>query len=346
MFSSQAAILIPNLVNTDKFGLLSASLTAGSWSRINCAVKSVSLFASSTNSQISWPLSSDFLGSYINWAFRLKGLRSSTISAYISALKTIHLLKGLDSSSCNCFLVKSLIRGASNLEIYNSLARSSRKVFTLPALKILGHQLAISDFPKDWIQVVWAACCCAFFGSLRIGEIIPLSSSGFLPQESLLWKDVSFVSKDHVILHIKCSKARTKGGESVDLFSFPGHGCCPVKALSLLKASHPPTLRFSSLPVFASPSGSLLTASQLNSIIRSLLKSHLGDDSSSFSCHSFRAAIPSLLAQHPELASSDMIMGWGRWKSSAYLSYTRLRSSQRRKVFAKIADILNLPRRA
>ncbi len=257
-FSPYAAFLFPELVNSDTFALISASQSLGSWKKINCACKSIMSYATADSKSLSWPLSPSFLHSYINWAFNNKGLRSGTVSAYVSALKTIHNLKGLDSSACSSFFVKSLIRGAENLEIYNQLARSSRRVFSLQALKVLGHEIASSNWSKDWIKLVWAACCCAFFGSLRLGEILPSSESSFISREVLLWRDVFFASKDHVILHIKCSKARAKGGETVDIFSFPGHGCCPVKALLSLRSSHPPSLNLDQ-PVFMSSSGRILT---------------------------------------------------------------------------------------
>ncbi len=104
----------------------------------------------------------------------------------------------------------------------------------------------------------------------------------------------------------------------------------------------PPSLSLDQ-PVFMSSSGSVLTTAKFNKIIKSMLSLSLGDHGSLFSCHSFRAAIPAALAQHPDIASSDMIMGWGRWKSSAYMSYTRLKSAQRKLVFSKIANILNSP---
>ena len=125
----------------------------------------------------------------------------------------------------------------------------------------------------------------------------------------------------------------------VDIFRFPGHGTCPVKsiiALRKLSVNNGPDC-----PVFGFDSGKNLTLNILNSSIRTLLESHLGPESAHFSGHSFRAAIPAVLAKYPEHSSSDEIMGWGRWKSSAYLLYTRLKADQRRKIFDKISTMLN-----
>ena len=135
-------------------------------------------------------------------------------------------------------------------------------------------------------------------------------------------------------------KNRTTGGDFVDVLSFPGHNVCPVKSLYAL--SNLSQCKGPDQPVFKFDTGLNLTLRKLNSSIRELLEPTLGPDSRLFTGHSFRAAIPAVLAKHPELSSSDEIMGWGRWKSSAYLSYTRLKEDQRRKIFGKITNILNM----
>jgi hypothetical protein len=76
-------------------------------------------------------------------------------------------------------------------------------------------------------------------------------------------------------------------------------------------------------------------------MVRSLLKPRIGKSSLQLACHSFRGGIPSALASHPELAKDNHIMGWGRWSSSAYLIYTRLRLSQKLKIYEKITSVLN-----
>ena len=87
---------------------------------------------------------------------------------------------------------------------------------------------------------------------------------------------------------------------------------------------------------------SFLTKTRVNSMLPQLLSPHLGPDSCEISGHSFRAAIPAVLARHPDVANSSDIMGWGRWKSQAYLSYTRLKLRQKKDAFSKITNLLNL----
>ena len=58
------------------------------------------------------------------------------------------------------------------MEIYKSSKSRLRLVMTLDTLKILGHEIAKTNWDTMNKQVVWAASCLAFFGSCRIGEIL------------------------------------------------------------------------------------------------------------------------------------------------------------------------------
>jgi hypothetical protein len=87
------------------------------------------------------------------------------------------------------------------------------------------------------------------------------------------------------------------------------------------------------------PNGKFFTPSKLNECIRSLLTPLLGPAANNFSSHSFRAGIPAALADNPELAGQAAIMGWGRWSSDAYKTYTRLKYNQRKETFSKISNL-------
>jgi hypothetical protein len=76
--------------------------------------------------------------------------------------------------------------------------------------------------------------------------------------------------------------------------------------------------------------------------VRSLLKRRIGPVANQLACHSFRGGIPSALASFPEIANDNHVMGWGRWSSSAYLLYTRLKLSQKLKIYEKIANVLEM----
>ena len=225
------------------------------------------------------------------------------------------------------------------MEIYSGEANATRKVMTLSLLKLMGHEISKTNWTENSKLTVWAAFTMAFFGCFRMGEILPENENSFSPDDTLLWQDLKFKSPSHILVHIKTPKSRLPRGEYVDIFSFIRHSVCPVAALSCLRDSLGSPVPES--PVFKFSTGVCFTRRQVNSLIPQLLRPHIGQEAENVSGHSFRAGIPAALANHPELASSSDIMGWGRWRSDAYHTYTRLKEEQKRTTFSKISDILN-----
>jgi hypothetical protein len=268
----------------------------------------------------------------------VKGLKTSSIKIYLASLETLHVVRAESASVFQHKLVKIHLRGAANLELYKAPAKATRKVMSLPLLKLLGHEIASVGWQEDSRRVVWSAACLAFFGALRMGEILSPREGSFCPEETLLWRDVKQIDEGHLLIHLKMTKARSKEGDFVDIFSFKDPSLCPVAALRGLKQCMGGGRDAD--PVFKFKSGLCLSTGKFTELVRALLASHLGKESQEISGHSFRPAIPSELAKFPEMSSSEEIMGWGRWESKAYLSYTRLKSLQKRKIFAKIESIL------
>lgn len=209
---------------------------------------------------------------------------------------------------------------------------------TLPILKILGHALAKSDWSDHSKIVVWSACCVGFFGSFRFGELLSSKKDSFNAFETLVWKDIRFVDGNSIMIHNKIPKTRTASGEFVSLFEFSGHNCCPVTAIKCLKKLSNPDQES---PVFKFENGSFLTKDLMNVYIVHFLKPHLGNEASSYSCRSFRAALPSALAAHPILENDVSIKRWGRWNSNAFERYTRLSHKAKRELFCKFTSALN-----
>jgi hypothetical protein len=320
-----------------------ASITAGSWKKHNSAMSCLCSYEKAVGGDISWPLSPAIVCGFAAWALSDKDLKPSTVRSYISSIAAVHELRGLNSAPCSDPLVKRVLKGAENLSFYKSISSDSRKVMTLPLLKLLGHEISKTSWTSDSKQVFWSACVTAFFGSFRFGELLSPTEWGFNKDETLLWSDVK-LSSESVLIHVKVSKSRGVQGEYIDLFPFPGHNCCPVKSLLLLRKtclSRCNVTNFISQPVFAFSSGKLLTSRKLNEMLEILLKPHLGQQAALIQGHSFRAALPSAMANNPDMAGVEDIKSWGRWSSDSFKLYTRLKLNQKRNIFDKITSILN-----
>jgi hypothetical protein len=150
---------------------MAASKSSSSWNRHYSAIRCLEQFIVVTNSPLYWPVSKTLLRSFVQWALHKKQLNPSTVRQYLS--DTVHHLKDLDTGNFNDFFVKSMIKGAGNLALYNSISSQARLVMTLPLLKILGHEIAACSWAENSRRVFWTACCVAFFGSFRMGEILP-----------------------------------------------------------------------------------------------------------------------------------------------------------------------------
>jgi hypothetical protein len=72
-------------------------------------------------------------------------------------------------------------------------------------LKIIGHEIAKSSWSRNNKLVFWAAYCVVFFGSFRLGELLPAEDSASNP-ENLKWNQVSFTQKKSVIINIRFPK--------------------------------------------------------------------------------------------------------------------------------------------
>jgi len=234
------------------------------------------------------------------------------------------------------------MRGGTNLRLTRGEASSSkRRVMTVPLLRIIGHNLTKTGWSKVTVQSVWAASLVAFFGTFRMGELLAPHQSAIDGSSTLTWAGIKFREDGSILVHIKMPKMGTEEGEFVDLFPFSDRSICPVLALRKQKLRQEEAgLGFSRDPVFALGRGKFLTVAKLNSILRILLKDQVDFKRDLVSCHSFRAGLPSLIAKHPELMSSEDIKGWGRWSSEAYQRYTRLRLDQKKTIFNKIARIV------
>jgi hypothetical protein len=262
----------------------------------------------------------------------------------LSNLSTAHELKEFGRVSCFQPLTKRVLKGAENLGFNSSIAKNSRKVMTLPLLKLLGHEIAKSSWSPYNKQVFWTACVTAFFGSFRFGEILAPSEWAYNQHETLLWSDVN-ITEESVLIHVKISKNRSQGVEHIDLFPFDSHNCCPVRCLTRLQRlsmAKTDGRLVDREPVFRFDSGKLLTSEKLNTTLELLLRPHLGAQARDIQGHSFRAAILSAMANNPNLASDEEIKSWGRWNSGSFKLYTRLRLNQKRSIFDKITAILNL----
>jgi hypothetical protein len=317
-----------------------ASAAENTWKKHNSAWQCVLKFSKVTETPIVWPMDNKFLCDFAAWALKEKGLMPSSVTSYLSSLSTIHELKGFKNHNCLTTLAKKVIQGAQNLRFYTNIYKCTRKVMTLPLLKLIGHEIAKTTWSENSKQVIWTACVTGFFGSFRLSEILAKNEWSFNKTETLLWSDIKFTGPDSVLIHVTVEKSRNSKGAYIDLFKFSGHNCCPVSSLKLLHELSKSAVK-NDKPVFSFDSGKLLTAEALVTCVRDLLRPHIGDEVEGIQGHSFRAGLPAAMADCPDIANNDDVKSWGRWNSNSFMLYTRLKFHMRQAIFEKIMSMYN-----
>lgn len=339
-------VLALNLQKADPIAELykdtvNSSVSKATWAKYSSGCKAFECFEAFNRTSYSWPLSIETCRHFVLWCAQERKLQTSSIKTYLSALKFAHHIKGLSSAHLDNDAILSLMFKGLTHKALSTAKSSTRRVMTFPLLLSLGHKIASSTWDPLSKQVIWTAAVVAFFGSTRLGEILASEDKAFSPSSDLTWADVQLTPSNSFLIRIKQPKSGEKEGEYVDIFAFSGYNCCPVKALKKLKDLQISAGVFDpKKPVFTFASGAFLTPSRFNCILSTLLADICVPGVDTISCHSFRAGIPSLLSTFPDLATSDLIKGWGRWASDCYTRYTRLQLPQRERIFSKIASAL------
>jgi len=256
----------------------------------------------------------------------------------------LHRLRGFQEIDSQDNIVSMMLKGADHLILSaQTQPYNNRRAMTLPLLRHFGHMLSTSDWHPAKRQCLWTAGLLAFFGTIRMGELLSPTEKQFDTTCTLTWGDIHYRDEDDsFLIHLKIPKTAPKQGEFVDIFKFPKFGCCPVAALKKHRVRQLELGKGGRKdPVFTLPEGKLATTSMFNSSLKILMKDICDFQINSISGHSFKAGVPSELNRHPELLSQDDIKGWGRWNSDAYQRYTRLHLDQKKSIFQRITAVLN-----
>jgi len=329
----------------DQFSsILNTAISRATWAKYSSGYNAFTCFEEHSGKKYTWPLSAEIWRAFIIWCHYERKLAYNSILTYLSALKFVHSIQGMPYNHLTEDKLSSLLlSGIKHVCTTHYTKPNTRRVMTFPLLLFLGRKIADTDWPALDKQVVWTACLTAFFGTTRLGEILASAENSFSPASDLLWSDIRCSSSNSLLIHLRQPKSGMPGGEKVDLFEFPGFQCCPVKALRNLRQKQIQAgMTDESLPVFRFSSGKNLTRDLLNRTLSTLLSDICLPGKDTVTCHSFRAGIPSTLSMFPDLVTSDMIKGWGRWQTDCYKLYTRLSLLEKEQIFGKIKQALYL----
>ncbi len=313
--------------------MFSASLAKGTWAKYRSVLKLYGKFSTEQNLGKNWPDTEEKFLSFILWCLETRRLSADSLSGYLSALRTMSTMAGLEAPSSSR-AQKLLLKGAKNSQ---NPKKQQSDPFTFQTLKAAKKALEKKKWRDANKTVIWACLSAGYFGSFRAGELLLKNKDDFDRSSDLAWKDIKFEGKHLASITVK--KPKTGGIQEVDLFEYPDKTLCPVYALRKLKKKQIKDGTYQpSQGVFKFESGKMLTVSGLSKTIKKLLRK-TEFRNKKISAKSLRSGFPSDLESLPEDFCDAHIKIWGRWKSSAYQIYMKKDRKQREWIFKKFCQL-------
>ena len=253
----------------------------------------------------------------------LAGLAYTSIKVYFSAIGNLHTAHSLHDAYRQALTprLEQVLRGIKREQCSTHTTR-----IRLPITAEIMHQIyaVLARAPVEYQNIMlWAACCTAFFGFLRVGEMTIPNQNAYDSNVHLSLQDVALDSRitpSIVWITIKQSKTDPfRRGVKLCL-GRTDSVVCPVKALLnylAIRGSSPGCL-------FILKDQTPLTRDRFKTFLSSTLRT-AGLDDSNYNTHSFRigaattAKVVGIADVHIQLL--------GRWRSSAYQGYIRTPTS-------------------
>ena len=258
-------------------------------------------------------------------------LSYSTIQVYLSAVRYSHITTR-GSTTRRTPKLNYVLKGIRKTCAINHQPRE-RLPITFPIMERL--HTVLSRHPGNYKDImIWAACCLAYFGLLRVSEFTTSSPDHFDSSIDLLLSDVALdnrTSPTTIQITLKQSKNDQFRTGSTICLGKTNHAVCPVEALVQYLAIRGGT----SGPLFILPNNQSLTRASFSSAINKAFQ-ELHMDHRQFNTHSFRIGAATSAKQAG--VSDSHLKALGRWRSDAYLKYVRLSPKDLAKLSKSLAS--------
>ena len=317
------------------------SLAKGTWSAYSTAYRHIEACQEDTGEHISFPMTTNDVLLFTTWLLTVRQVKAKSAEVYLSALRQIHLIKGLVIPILRPDIVKTILQGAKHMDtVRNRLENKPKRLpVTENMMKMIKLEFCNQGFTYKKMRLIWAVCSISFFGGTRIHELLSRNEGSFDPAFTLLWRDVQLkevrIGKDNekiITIKIKSPK-EDRIGKEIIIDIYASHGLlCPVKALEKWLKTKPPAE--AGKPAFRDENGVPLTGRKLNEILKKCLSNHIDYEDGYVTSHSFRAGIASLMGSMGY--SDSQIKAIGRWSSSAFETYIKLPRTKRAEMARNI----------
>ena len=248
------------------------------------------------------------------------GLKHRTIKAYLSAIRHLHICEGAgDPFQPAHQRLQYILKGVKKCEAEQAVPEKQRLPITshiLRAIKRVWEPLAADPD----IVMLWAACCVAFFGFLRIGEMSVPDNDSYDPAVHLSRQDIALDdASSPSVVRVRIKQSKTDPfSKGIDLYlGKTSSDLCPVAALLNYLAVRSKV----DGPLFMFKDGRSLTRQRFVVKVRGALQKS-GLDKGKYCSHSFRIGAATTAAARG--LEDSVIKTLGRWRSLAYLQYVKI----------------------
>lgn len=253
-----------------------------------------------------------------------EGLRHRTIKSYMAGVRHLHIQEGLGDPFLPALpRLHYVLRGVKRSQGGDNPSGRERLPITPHLLRRIKAVWDVQASNPDFMML-WAACCIAFFGFMRAGELTVPSETGFDASVHLAWGDVAVDDPSSpAVLSVKLKASKTDPfRQGVTLYiGKTSSDICPVSAMLaylLVRGSI-------AGPLFMYRDGRPLTRQRFVTAVRQALES-AGVQAARYAGHSFRIGAATTAASRG--IEDSTIKTLGRWKSLAYLEYVRIPRQQ------------------
>ena len=303
------------------------SLTVGTWMSYGSINKHLKECQIATGRRLPFPMTHESVLTLLAYLFERTTLKAATINNLLSALRTAHLTKGHYVHVLRPDIVSSLLKGRANRDASETRRVEERLPVTVDILKMLRLILDLDkNMSEGYKLLIWSVSLMAFWGSLRVGEILSKTARTIDPEVDLLRKDVTITTKkvagkvkEFLRVDLKSPKEARNNPVPITVEIFgTGDGLCPVRAYKAY-VEKVGIVRLNSAAFRLPVSGQAYRHYRFNEDLKKLLGPYIRYGK--VQGHSFRAGLATLMAAKG--FNEEEIRGIGRWSSEAWLKYVK-----------------------
>jgi hypothetical protein len=133
-----------------------------------------------TGHNMELPLNSRHILIFIDYLARIRGLKSASISSYLSGIRQLHIVQNFEPPEIRTGLVKLVLRGIANRDgiAAREHGMSGRLPMTTNVMLLLQKLISKLDYSTVDKAMIWAASTLAFAGGFRINETFEMTCKG------------------------------------------------------------------------------------------------------------------------------------------------------------------------